>query len=640
MNALQTDNDLDSPLDPGLQESVRKEMHRQLVISSKLSLWTIPVTIVLLFSALKNELPLLLLSSWVAVALIDYVMILLNYRQNRRRDRRQTQTRKFMVRNQIHFLIVGLVWGSLPVLNALWGTDFGLWLSLIVDIATIALLTFMLGTYQTFFLTALIPIGSLMTAGILLSNFSRLEMSLLSVMYCIMMWRLQKLFYSLHMDRIQTSLRNEAQAEALSRTMEFRDSLTRLLNRPGLKNWLLNEQYDNQLDRSVLLTLGSVLGFREINFLYGSTTADQLLIEMARRLESEAKGQLVVSRIGGADFLLADLRANASPELHADLFTLLEHDPVVIGQRMVTIGIQHSHIKGSIDDLDHLITVLQDRLQDRATQLYGEDSEIRQQLDQRRVLLNSFDTALAENEIQSWFQPIVDCKSNRIIGWEALARWVHPEFGMLAPAHFLEIARISRKSSLLTQMMFRSSALFVKDLISKGLHPAAKASINFSITELRNPETLQWAGRILQETGVQAQQIVIEISEKEALVMDEQFALNLYEMKRMGFGISIDDFGTGFANLGQLLDLPASTLKIDKRFVDKLPADRDSAALVKGIVMIASGMGMRTIAEGVESPEQLRFLTENNCDAYQGYLAGVALPPKAALDLAARWANS
>lgn len=207
----------------------------------------------------------------------------------------------------------------------------------------------------------------------------------------------------------------------------------------------------------------------------------------------------------------------------------------------------------------------------------------------------------------------------------------------MLPLEFLTIARVSRQMPDMTRIMLEASARFVRALQQQGQQASARVHLNITVGELGNPDTLTWMERILGEAGVAPGAIAIELTEKDALIVDEQVARNLARMQQIGMPLTIDDFGTGYSNLGRLLDLPAHAIKIDKRFIDKLPHDKNSAALVRSMITLASGLGMRVIAEGVEHQEQLDFLRDNGCDACQGFNCSAALPFEAALALARTW---
>jgi EAL domain-containing protein (putative c-di-GMP-specific phosphodiesterase class I) len=315
------------------------------------------------------------------------------------------------------------------------------------------------------------------------------------------------------------------------------------------------------------------------------------------------------------------------------MVALLESKPYDAGGQMITISMRQAWVKGSVRDLGALVELARARQQS----LQPDDSLASLALANRRKLVRDFHLALVNGHIQTWFQPIFDCRTNAVSSWEALARWQHPEHGLLLPTSFLTIARVTRCMPELTRIMLQSSARFVRALQQQGQATLARVHLNITVSELGNPDTLDWIERALSETGMPPGSLVIELTEKDALIVDEQLARNLARMQRIGIPLAIDDFGTGYSNLGRLLDLPAQAIKIDKRFIDKLPDDKNSRALVRSMITLASGLGMKTIAEGVEHPAQLEFLRDNGCDACQGFNFSAALPFDEALSLAQVW---
>jgi EAL domain-containing protein (putative c-di-GMP-specific phosphodiesterase class I) len=404
----------------------------------------------------------------------------------------------------------------------------------------------------------------------------------------------------------------------------------------GLKSWLAKVGSE----RKIRILLGNVHGFREINFLYGSTLADNLMKELALRMRISAEEDLGLARLSGAEFLVVDSGRNSRKEKLQYLFENLQLEPIRIGDNDVNVTINHVLLEGNAGDLDQLVSIAQDILRAKMNREEHQESALRLQLEKRRQLAFEFVEALEAGRIQPWFQPIVNCRTNQIVCWEALARWAHPDLGIVPPESFLDIARISGQSSLLTRMMLKQSVEFVHKLQQMDLMHLAFVSVNFRVSELMDPGSLDWIEPLLKERPLQASQIAIEVSEKEALIVDEQLELNLRHLQKLGIEIIIDDFGTGFSNLGHLLDLKPSTVKLDKRFIMKLSEDRNSAALLRAVLTMANELAIVTVAEGVEKQEQLDFLRESGCIAYQGWLAGEAIPLEAALALAERWSGN
>ncbi len=452
--------------------------------------------------------------------------------------------------------------------------------------------------------------------------------------YLAVMTLLHKTMFRMQVERMSTAVNQAAQAVALVRTLEQHDPLTGLLNRAGLADWIGEQPALEDENPQALVALGSVVGFNELNTLYGASVADGVLAGIALRLIDESRGMLGIARLGGADFLLVDLRPDTDPQMLLQLLAGLETTPFTSGGQTIAIGMRQAWVKGSVRELDALIEHARTQLQSQHAEY---DTLAALSLAKRRELARGFRQALANGQIQAWFQPIVDCRTRALSSWEVLARWEHPEHGQLLPDSFLTIARVARQLPELARLMFKAGARFVRALEQQGQGAVARVHLNITVGELGNPATVDWIERLLVESSISPGSLVIELTEKDALIVDEQLTRNLARLRQIGIPLTIDDFGTGYSNLGRLLDVPAHAIKIDKRFVDKLPGDKNSAALLRSMIALASGLGMKIIAEGVERNEQLEFLRDNGCDACQGFNCSAAVPFDAALKLARGW---
>ncbi len=622
---------------PGLNltDNLRRELQLQQIAMSHSIQWGVYPVILLSVTGLWQQVDHLPLLLWSLVTALVSVYSIFNSRRNYRvLTTVPSPIPDFTKRNSLFYLLVGAAWGSLPLICAAWGTVEASWFSMVISLAALASLALILSTTQVVYTAAMIPAALLILAGVLVGPLPRLELFAMTAVYIAVMTMLHKTLFQMQVERVRSSVNQAAQAVALVRTLEQHDPLTGLLNRAGLQDWI--EQQPAALDENpqALVVLGSVVGFNELNTLYGTHVADGVLSAIALRLIDESRGMLGIARLGGAEFLLVDLRPDTDPQVLMHMLAMLESTPHHVGDQMLAIGMRQAWVKGSVRELDALVEAAHAGLQNQSD---ADDSLAVLALVNRRELVREFHQALANGQIQAWFQPIVDCHTNALQGWEALARWQHPEHGQLLPPAFLAIARVARLSADLTKLMLQTSARLVRALQQQSQSAAARVHLNITVGELGNPGMLDWMENILQEQGVAPGSIVIELTEKDALIIDEQLARNLARMQQIGIPLAIDDFGTGYSNLGRLLDLPAHAIKIDKRFIDKLPHDKNSAALVRSMTTLASGLGMKVIAEGVEHLAQLEFLRENGCDACQGFNFSAALPFDAALALARDW---
>jgi diguanylate cyclase (GGDEF)-like protein len=628
---------------PGLNlaDNLRRELQLQQIAMSYSIQWGVYPVIALAVTGLWRQMtPLPLLAWCLATTLVSLCTV-----YNSRRNRRQLLTVRgampdFTRRNTVVYALVGMAWGSLPIVCALWGGVEASWFSVVISLAALASLALILSTSRAIYAAAMLPASLLMLTAIVLGPLPRPELFALTAAYIAVMTKLQHTLFQMQVERVRASVNQAAQAVALVRTLEQHDPLTGLLNRAGLQDWILQQVQQPALQEDnpqALVVMGSVVGFNELNMLYGAQVADGVLSAIARRLVDEARGMLGIARLGGSEFLLVDLRPDTDPQTLMHMLAMLESTPHEVGGQMLAVGMRQAWIKGSVRDLDKLVEAAHARLQ---SQHDADDSLAALALENRRELVRDFHRALGNGQIQAWFQPIVACDTNTLQGWEALARWQHPEHGQLLPSTFLAIARVARQMPELTKLMLQASARFIRALQQQGQPVAARVHLNVTVGELGNPDLLDRMEQVFRETGVAPGSIVIELTEKDALIVDAQVAHNLARMQQIGVPLAIDDFGTGYSNLGRLLDLEAHAIKIDKRFIDKLPHDKNSAALVRSMTTLASGLGMRVIAEGVERQAQLEFLRDSGCDACQGFYFSAALPFDAALMLARTWSTS
>lgn len=614
---------------PTLAEELRWELRGQLTSLAGIALWGLLPVILLIVSGLWWDLQQSLLLGWGGLALLQTLLGYVNNHLNQRCMERRTGADHFLRRNTFYYIGMSCIWGLLPLLAAINGTERAAWFTLLVLLAILTALVLVLSSSHRIFHAALLPSGLLLLASLWLGPVYSPQLFLLGSIYLVTLALMHQLLYQMQLQRVRDSLQHAATASALAHTLEHHDALTRLYNKAGLQQWL-EQQRDKPDCGTLTLALLAVKGLSDINELYGSATAEELLCRLAERLDSNSDEQHSCARLGGAEFLLLELGPKPNPERLLQQLASLEHEPFDLDGRHVSISLQQACVQGPVGELEALIELARSRLQSQG----GSANDIL--LSRRRELVTRFHTALAQGQIQPWFQPLKDCNSGRIIGWEALVRWEHPEYGVLLPDSFLDIARICGQASELTRVTGEAGARFLRRLLDAGASDAAQLSLNVTAADLVSDDTLRWLQALVSSHGLEPTRFTIELPEKEALLQDPQFSASLHTMRAAGMQLAIDDFGTGYANLSHLLDLPATTLKIDKHFVSKLPDDKRSVALVRAMLAMAQSMGMHTVAEGVEREEQLEFLRSNGCQACQGFLGGNPMPADQALAFALR----
>ncbi|WP_066453940.1 putative bifunctional diguanylate cyclase/phosphodiesterase [Castellaniella caeni] len=368
-----------------------------------------------------------------------------------------------------------------------------------------------------------------------------------------------------------------------------------------------------------------------VNERHGLTVGDHVLQEIARTLIHNTYPRDTIARTDGDEFtiLLTTLSgeqqeaAHQAMDIAEKLHHALTHRAMVIDGQPCTV-----RISIGVTLLGDASSTLENCLQEarialgRAETLGGNrvilfNHEIQQELWYQRNLERDLAHAVTTQQIHACVQPQIDRRGN-VIGAELLARWQHPQLGDIPPSRFIPLAQGQGQLTLLTCQMLAHACQLIDQLTALG--QTYPLSINVSPVTLTDPQFIQTALRIIKDTGVDGQRLIFEITEDIDLENNEQAIQHMNTLSAQGVRFSIDDFGSGYANLVKLQKLPIHELKIDKSLIDGLPQQAGSAAIVQVILLLARKLKLRTIAEGVEQQAQANFLFTHHCDAIQGYL--------------------
>lgn len=253
-------------------------------------------------------------------------------------------------------------------------------------------------------------------------------------------------------------------------------------------------------------------------------------------------------------------------------------------------------------------------------------------------IANEFQAALQNNELQLYYQPIIDLQSGHVAGFEALMRWIHPEKGFISPGVFIPIAEKNGLIVEASRWALGESCRALKRIEGRvGSAEHLFMSVNFSSTDFASENFLDHVYRIISESDVPASQLKLEITER-LLIQQPDHAKDTLELcRKAGMGIAIDDFGTGYSSLSYLYYFPIDTLKIDQSFVRAMGRDTKSLELVRSIVGLGKNLKMNIIAEGVETLEEAKVLQSLGCEACQGYYFAKPLPEKDIIELLRNW---
>jgi diguanylate cyclase (GGDEF)-like protein/PAS domain S-box-containing protein len=418
------------------------------------------------------------------------------------------------------------------------------------------------------------------------------------------------------------------EAEAKLARLAHYDALTGLPNRGLLQGRLKRAMARADRAQSLLAVLFLDLDrFKEINDSLGHAAGDAMLQEAARRLAGCLRQTDTVARIGGDEFtiLLEDVRSVEEISRVADkLLAVMAERAEIGGQELflsTSIGITVYPLDEQ--DADTLmrnadLAMYHAKQEGRNNvQFFSHDMGAR--TEQRVDLLGRLRGALGRGELLLHYQPQVDVRSGRITGMEALLRWQDRERGLVPPGQFIAIAEDTGLIVPIGEWVIREACQQARRWIDAGLGPLSMA-VNLSPRQFRQKQLVQRVAEILQDTGLPPQNLELEITESTVMHRTEEAAVGLRALHDLGVQISLDDFGTGYSSLAYLHRFPVHTLKVDQSFVRDIKSDRDDAAIVGTVISLAKQMKLRSLAEGVETREQLAFLRTRGCDAYQGYL--------------------
>jgi len=426
------------------------------------------------------------------------------------------------------------------------------------------------------------------------------------------------------------------EANARARHLADHDALTGLPNRRLLEDRLtqaLALSYRNRKQTAVMFV--DLDRFKAVNDSLGHAVGDILLKEVAQRLVRQLRVGDTICRIGGDEFVvvLPELKRPADAAHVAQKVLEQLSQPFLAEERelIVTPSIGIAVFPDDGRDAESLIRN-SDAAMYHAKELGRANyqfftAEMNQAASRRLALEADLRRALGKDELRVYYQPIVDAKTGRIAAHEALARWQHPERGLVEPGEFIQLAEESGMILKLGEWVLRQACRWATFI---GVERGLPVSVNLSPRQFSDPKLVHMVAAALRETGLPARLLQLEITESTAMQHTDVTLGTLNRLKALGVSIAIDDFGTGYSSLSYLKRFPVDLLKIDRSFTTELPADADQCAIVSAIVALAHALELRVIAEGVESEEQRAFLGSCACDFIQGHLTGAPLDADAA----------
>ncbi|TDM09145.1 MAG: bifunctional diguanylate cyclase/phosphodiesterase [Ideonella sp. MAG2] len=417
-----------------------------------------------------------------------------------------------------------------------------------------------------------------------------------------------------------------SEANRRLRDLALADPLTRLPNRT-----LFEEKLNEALDRvgkepsSLAVLFIDLDGFKPVNDSFGHVAGDAVLRDVGRRLQQLARQSDVVARVGGDEFLLLAERPGG------------DTGAAQVAQRVLeAVSLPYTLPNGVEVNLSCSVGIVMypeggpakkllansDAAMYAAKRAGGStyaffESSMEQDARNQLEIQHDLRSAIERNELELYYQPKIDGKSGQITGAEALIRWHHPKRGLVMPGIFIPVAERFGLIGALGNWVLEESCRQLREWLDQGLR--MRVAVNLSVHQLRQEELVQRIRRSVENHRVDASLLTFEITESVAME-DTQATMKAFaQLAHLGATVSIDDFGTGYSSLSYLRKLPARQLKIDRSFVMDLDTSTDALAVVDAVIKLAHALGLRVVAEGVETARQRDILLSLNCDELQGY---------------------
>jgi diguanylate cyclase (GGDEF)-like protein/PAS domain S-box-containing protein len=411
------------------------------------------------------------------------------------------------------------------------------------------------------------------------------------------------------------------------------DALTGLPNRA-----LLTDRLDHALQSSrrsetaVAVMFLDLDNFKHINDAAGHDVGDRVLVEVARRIRDAVGPSDTVARFGGDEFVVICTGVDRlAAQRTADQVLAALAQPVEVTDQPLYVSASVGIALSPPTDADELLRFADAAMYDAKARGRSRavvfEATLAQDADERLRLSTDLRSAIESDGLTLAYQPVVDLTSGRVVGLEALCRWDHPTLGTVPPDRFITVAEQTGLIASLDRWVLRHVCRDIRRLLDSGIIDAdAHVASNISARNISDPSLAVAVRKAVSEAGIPFHALAIEVTETGVMAEPDKACRLLAELRDLGVSIVLDDFGTGYSSLTYLRRLPVNTIKIDRSFVQQMVDDPDDRAIVLSIIDLARSVRLTSIAEGIETIEQLTLLRKLGCDAGQGFLWSPAVP--------------
>jgi diguanylate cyclase (GGDEF)-like protein/PAS domain S-box-containing protein len=402
------------------------------------------------------------------------------------------------------------------------------------------------------------------------------------------------------------------------------DPLTGLPNRKTLMHHL--DSLDLSSPGTAALLFVDLDNFKDVNDGRGHTAGDQVLVEVAARLSAIVRAGDMVARFGGDEFVVVmhDADEDVVHDRAREIMGVLTGS-YAIGHHAVRLGATIGVAVSPAPSSEHLLRFADSAMYAAKAGGRGRvrmfDSALAAQTEERHVVSAELLTALENDSLEMYYQPVVDVTTGEVVGVEALARWHHPTYGEIKPERFVALAELSASSIDVDRWVIRRTMRDISELRADNTMPDdIYIAINLSGQSLSDEGLADYIVETVHAAGLDPSCVMLEITES-AIMTDKDISVStLQKLRDHGFDIAVDDFGTGYSSMAYLRDLPITVLKIDRSFISQIPDDAHSLAIVRSLIELARSLGLKVVAEGVETHAHLDALRARGCALGQGWL--------------------